>query len=175
MIKECDDIRSKKFVFVPFCLLSQAFQAGGIVKKWSSSVSEILNLLESKNVNIIQMPCPESYFKDFSNLRREPHGLKYYNNDEYVQHCKNLSLYVFKMIDSIISANYEVCCIIGVENSPSCTIETIYTNKGTIRRKGLFIEELYKLLVEAKYDIKLIPFYRKNVEKTIDLLERIFE
>ncbi len=32
--------RSKKFVFVPFCLLAQAYQAQGIVKyEWKSSIN----------------------------------------------------------------------------------------------------------------------------------------
>ena len=38
--------RSKKFVFIPFCLIAQAYQAQGIVKyEWKSSIKPIIQLL----------------------------------------------------------------------------------------------------------------------------------
>lgn len=37
------DNRSRYFVFVPFCLLAQAYQAQGIVKyEWKSSINQIV-------------------------------------------------------------------------------------------------------------------------------------
>ena len=37
--------RSKKFIFVPFCLMAQAYQAQGIVKyEWKSSIKHTENI-----------------------------------------------------------------------------------------------------------------------------------
>jgi tetratricopeptide (TPR) repeat protein len=46
--------RSKKFIFVPFCLMAQAYQAKGIVKyEWKSSIKPIMQLLIDNDINKI--------------------------------------------------------------------------------------------------------------------------
>jgi len=55
------DERSKKFIFIPFCLICQAFQAQGIVRYgYSAVIKPIIDEILRLNINIIQMPCPES-------------------------------------------------------------------------------------------------------------------
>jgi len=76
------DNRSKKFVFIPFCLMAQAYQAQGIVKyEWKSSIKPFMQLLLDYDINIIQMPCAESSFNH--SLIREPKGLSKYNTKEF--------------------------------------------------------------------------------------------
>lgn len=54
------DNRSPEFVFVPFCVLGQAFQAQGLAKyEWYGTLQPVVELLVEKDVNIIQLPCPE--------------------------------------------------------------------------------------------------------------------
>lgn len=172
-MKNAVDIRSNEFVFLPFCAFCQAFQAQGISKKYSSVISELYDYLGRKNYNLVQMPCPESSFKNFSNLKREPHGLKFYNTEEYNLHCQQLAQQTFIMISIIIKSGYSIKCILGIENSPTCTVKTLYTNKVTIKMEGLFISKLNKLLQNAKISIPIIPIYRKNIQKTINMLENL--
>ena len=47
--------RSKKFIFVPFCLMAQAYQAQGIVKyEWNSSIKPIMQLLIDNDIKFHQ-------------------------------------------------------------------------------------------------------------------------
>ncbi len=79
------DNRSKYFVFVPFCLLAQAYQAQGIVKyEWKSSIKSFVNLLFDNDINIVQMPCAESTYND--NLIRESMGITKYNTKDFNNH-----------------------------------------------------------------------------------------
>ena len=74
--------RSKKFVFVPFCLLAQAYQAQGIVKyEWKGTIKPIVELLVDNDINIIQMPCAEAKFNN--SLIREPKGISKYDNNDF--------------------------------------------------------------------------------------------
>lgn len=74
--------RSKKFVFVPFCLLAQSYQAQGIVKyNWSSSIKPFINLLMDNDINIVQMPCTEATFNH--SLIREPKGISKYDTIDF--------------------------------------------------------------------------------------------
>ena len=162
--------RSKKFIFVPFCLMAQAYQAQGIVKyEWKSSIKPIMQLLLDNDINIIQMPCTESSFND--SLIREPMGLSKYNNDEFNAHCQQKAKLVVDEIKSIVSNGYEVIAILGIEHSPSCCVNYIYTNKGNERRKGIFLEKVYEGIKD--YNIPFIGINRKYIKKALAELEKV--
>ena len=161
--------RSKKFIFVPFCLMAQAYQAQGIVKyEWKSSIKPIMQLLIDNDINIIQMPCTEASFND--SLIREPKGLSKYNTDEFNEHCQKKADQVIYEIKNIINSGYEVIAILGIEHSPSCCANYIYTNKGNEKRKGIFIEKIYDGLKE--YNIPIIGINRKYIRKSLMELEK---
>lgn len=166
------DNRSKKFIFIPFCLMAQAYQAQGIVKyEWKSSIRPFMDLILDHDINIIQMPCAETEFKN--SLIREPKGITKYNNKEFNEHCKTLANKVTKQIKNLIESNYEVVAILGIEQSPSCCVNYIYTNKGMEKRMGLFMQELYENTKEL--NIPIIGINRKYINKSLKKLKELLE
>lgn len=164
--------RSKKYIFVPFCLMAQGYQAQGIVKyEWKSSIKPFMEILLDNDINIIQMPCTEASFNN--SLVREPKGLSKYNTEEFNKHCEIKANEVINEIKEIINAGYEVIGILGIEQSPSCCVNYIYTNKGNEKRKGLFIEKVYEGIKE--YNIPIIGINRKYIKKSLTELERIIK
>lgn len=162
--------RSKKFVFVPFCLLAQAYQAQGIVKyEWKSSIKPFVELLINNDINIIQMPCCEATFND--SLIREPKGISKYNTDLFNKHCMDKAEVVVKQIKDLVNSNYQVLAVLGIEQSPSCCVNYIYTNKGMENRKGLFIEKVYDGVKDL--DIPFIGINRKYINKSLKELESL--
>ncbi len=166
------DNRSKKFVFVPFCLLAQAYQAQGIVKyEWKSSIKPFVELLIENDINIIQMPCAESSFNN--SLIRNPKGISKYDTEEFNKHCEMLADKVANEIKLISSSEYQVIAILGIEQSPSCCVEYIYTNKGMEKRKGLFVEKLYQKI--KSLNIPIVGINRKYINKSLIRLENIIK
>lgn len=166
------DNRSKKFVFVPFCLLAQAYQAQGIVKyEWKSSIKPFVELLIENDINIIQMPCAESSYK--SSLIRNPKGISKYDTEEFNKHCETLANEVANEIKLISSSGYQVLAILGIEQSPSCCVEYIYTNNGMVNRKGLFMDKLYQQI--KCLNIPIIGINRKYIHKSLNRLEKIIK
>lgn len=164
------DNRSKKFVLVPFCLMAQAYQAQGIVKyEWKASIKPFMNLLIENDINIIQMPCAESTFND--SLIREPKGIKKYDTEEFNLHCEMLATQVANQVKNIYKSGYEILAILGIEQSPSCCVNYIYTNKGMENREGLFIEKLHQKIKE--FEIPIIGINRKYINKSLNMLEEI--
>lgn len=164
--------RSKKFVFVPFCLLAQAYQAEGIVKyEWKSSIRPFVDLLLDNDINIVQMPCAESTFNH--SLIRKPQGISKYDNEEFNKHTWSLAIEVANQIKEIISSGYEIIAILGIEQSPSCCVSYIYTNNGMENRKGLFIEKLYEEISDL--NIPFIGINRKYINKSLNLLKDILK
>ncbi len=164
------DKRSKKFVFVPFCLLAQAYQAQGIVKyEWQSAIYPFVELLLKNHINIIQMPCAEAEFEN--HLIREPKGIQKYDTKEFNTHCEILARKVADQIKTLIQSNYDVIAILGIEQSPSCCVNYIYTNKGMEKRMGLFMEKLYENI--AYLEIPIIGINRKYINKSLKELEKV--
>ena len=166
------DYRSKKFVFIPFCLIAQAYQAQGIVKyEWKSSIRPFIDVLLDHDINIIQMPCAEAQFHN--SLIRAPKGITKYDTIEFNQHGENLSNQVAKQIRDLISSDYEVVAILGIEQSPSCCVNYIYTNKGMEKRKGLFMQKLYEKIEDL--NIAIIGINRKYINKSLNELKKVLE
>lgn len=161
---------------MPFCLLCQAFQAQGIVKyEWKSSIKPIVQKLMDNEINIIQLPCPESSFNGFSkSLVRDTMGLKGYDTEEYRNHCRDICNEIIEMIKSILDNGYTISIILGIEKSPSCAVSYIYTNKGMQNRKGVFFTILEEILLENNVVIPFIGVNRKNPKKALQKLDDIF-
>lgn len=164
--------RSKKFVFVPFCLLAQSYQAEGIVKyEWKSSIKPFVELLINNDINIIQMPCCEASFNN--SLIRKPQGITKYDNEEFNKHSEIQANKVSLEIINLIKNNYQVLAVLGIEQSPSCCVNYIYTNKGMQKRKGLFIEKVFENVKD--YNIPFIGINRKYINKSLKELEDIIK
>ena len=172
------DQRSRKFIFVPFCLLCQAFQARGLVRLgFTSIITPILNELLKHDVNLIQLPCPESKLGGYrEGLKRKPKGISQYDTPEFRRLCENEAREVAEMAEGIISNGYEVVGILGVEYSPSCATEFQYgSGFSTIRRKGLFIEALQCTLKEKNITIPFIGVNRRSTDSAVKKIRGLFE
>lgn len=171
------DNRSQRFVFVPFCLMCQAFQATGIVKyDWKSSIRPVMDYLMDEDINLIQLPCSESSFECYAtHLVREPKGLKYYDTEKYRCHCQKLARDTVEMMCAIVDSGYEVLAILGIENSPSCAIHFIYSNQGMLNRKGIFMEYLSDFMRDKNLDIPFVGMNRKSLKRGMNTLISIVD
>jgi predicted secreted protein len=165
------DNRSNKFVFTPFCLISQAYQAQGLVKyEHKSTIKPVMKLLIENDINIIQMPCPEAISEG---LIREPKSIKKYDTKEFNDVCESEATKIVIQIKNILDSGYKIIAILGIEQSPSCCVNYIYTNNGMENRKGLFIEKIYRKLEEEKIKIPFIGINRKYPKKAVSELQNI--
>jgi len=169
------DQRSKKFIFIPFCLICQSFQAQGIVRYgWTAAIKPVIEEILRAEVNIIQMPCPESQFGGYEKgLKRSPKGIQQYDIPEFKKICQDSALRVVEQIKAILANSYEVVGILGIEYSPSCSTKIQYSPRGTFHRPGLFIEALRK---ELDIEIREIPFVginRRGIEKSLAELRKL--
>jgi predicted secreted protein len=175
------DRRSKKFIFIPFCLICQAFQARGIVRfGFTSKINPIVEEILRHDVNIVQMPCPESQLRGYEQgLKRNPKGFKEYGADqEFISLCEKLSSEVAGQIKAIVTNGFEVVAILGMEYSPSCSTSLQYTREGTIKKPGHFIALLMAKLKRGGLDIPFIGINRRGINSSVkkikDLFERMF-
>lgn len=169
------DQRSKRFIFIPFCLICQAFQAQGIVRyDYSAVIKPIIEEILQHDINIIQMPCPESQLGGYEQgLKRGPKGINQYDIPEFREICQHLASETTEMIKAILANNYEIVAILGIEYSPSCATKIQYSSRGTFHRPGLFVEALKNQLDKEKIEIPFIGINRRGIKKSLNELRQL--
>ncbi|MGO5024569.1 hypothetical protein ACTQ4E_16045 [Lawsonibacter sp. LCP25S3_G6] len=172
-MKSTDNIKLRKryAVLVPACMLAPGLQ---VEKRpghhWGY---EFLDCIMQFNVDIIPLPCTESMFRGFFHgLQREKRGvLRYEALEGYIEHCAKLAKQSADQIADMQAGGYEFLCILGVENSPSCAVSRIYSNKGTLKRAGIFYQLLHSELELRDIEVPAIGILRGRHKKAISLLE----
>lgn len=170
------DNRSSDFVLVPFCTLSQAFHAKGLVKyEWGGSIKPIVQLLIESDVNIIQMPCIETFFFGVEKgLNREPAGRKKYDTEEFRTFCETKAEETFATIKGIVENGYTVKAVLGMEYSPSCAVKMQYPPRPG-GNQGFYIESLQKKVEDAGYDIPFLGINRRAINPTLKRLTDLLQ
>lgn len=170
------DNRSNRIIFIPHCLICQAFQAQGIVKYgWRGTINPIINAIIREDINIIQMPCPEVEFLGISNgLNRAPAGFSEYDIPDFHSCCNHLSERVVDTMKGIIENDYSIIAVLGIEYSPSCAIRLQYTNRGTIHRPGIFVEKLLHQMKLNDINTEFIGINRRGINNSLKQLNDLF-
>lgn len=120
--------RSRKLLLVSHCVLNQ----NSVVCGWERAAGAfqfVREIIES-GVGIIQLPCPEM---EYAGCGRPPRDYEEYNTAPYREVCRRLASSVTRQMEEYLKHGYEYCGIIGIQNSPTCSISG---------RRGVFMEEL---------------------------------
>ncbi|MDI6691147.1 MAG: 2-thiouracil desulfurase family protein [Candidatus Bathyarchaeota archaeon] len=143
------DKRSGKIALVAHCLLNQNSRAIGLAKR-SSIINEIIEFLVSKEIGIIQMPCPELAY---AGVLRKPKTREQYDNAKFRGYCRKIAEEIANQIREYVDCEVKLEIVLGVDGSPSCSVKEI---------SGIFMEELrFKL---NKRGISA-PFYGIRLER----------
>jgi predicted secreted protein len=120
--------RSRKLLLVSHCVLNQ----NSVVCGWERAAGAfqfVREIIES-GVGIIQLPCPEM---EYAGCGRPPQNYEEYNTAPYRELCRRLAESVTGQMKEYLKHGYQYCGIIGIQNSPTCSISG---------RRGVFMEEL---------------------------------
>jgi len=138
-------------------------------------IRPVIEELVRQDINLVQMPCPESQLGGYDNgLRRDPKGIDTYDTPVFGELCSRLASETVDLIKAILSNGYQILAILGIEYSPSCAINYQYTSRGTANRRGIFIEALDERLKKENIEIPFIGINRRAVEKSLNEIRGLF-
>lgn len=162
--------RSRKYVFVPFCMLSQGIRATSIVKVFPAIVNPVVELFMQKNINIVQMPCPELVFDGF---HRQPCGKSQYDNSENRKICRDVAQGIVNQMELFINNGCKICLVMGIDYSPSCAVSLISGKfpKNMKRGRGIFIEELQYVMRCEGIDVPFVGTRIYRIDETIEAIK----
>lgn len=145
------DVRSRKVVLVPHCVLNQNARVAGAAERPAAVVELVTGLLE-REIGIVQMPCPElcACGLDRARIRvarelRTPAGRAL---------SRNLARDLVQQIRAYLRCKVQVLGILGKNGSPSCGVEETWA-KGICPGPGAFIEELAAELREQSIALEM--------------------
>ena len=135
--------RSKRVIFICHCILNQNTVVCPLARA-GGAYSEIIETIMKKQIGIHQLPCPE--YRHLG-LKRDPMTKEEYDSKDYRDLCREISLDAIAVMREYIENGYELAGIIGVNESPTCSIGN---------DRGIFMEELLGLIDKKAIDIKLL-------------------
>lgn len=171
--KKLKDERSKKVIFVSHCILNENTRyLGGAFRK--GCVDELVDYLQTREVGIIQMPCPERECwggvqkKGIIKVYGSKGALSYkiYNAllDLWIWNTerkyRKLANKVVQEIRDYKDSGFEVVGVVGIDGSPSCgvnqtlDIRTLFIKMSKEDVSSLTREKNNQLVAESLRDGK---------------------
>ena len=170
------DVRSKYCVFVSHCMLAQCVMANGVVKQFPGPVKPVLQFCLDNDINIMQMPCPETLCAS-GGLDRDPHGKKWYEENGLRETSREIAIGQVRYMRDLTDHGFVILAIIGVDFSPACAVNFLNKGRTMYRGQGIYIEELRCALEEHGLQIRLVGVcqrWHKKLERELsEMLDRL--
>lgn len=125
--------RSKRVVFLSHCIINQNTVVNPLART-KGAYKDVLKVIMDKEIGFHQMSCPE--FRHLG-INRLPMTKDEYDTIEYRNLCKNFAKDTLGIIREYINSGYEVVGVLGIKDSPTCSISG---------SRGIYMEELFQLL-----------------------------
>jgi len=181
-----EDKRSKKVILVAHCVINQNAKLDQCAH-YPGTIREISDILIKSDVGIIQMPCPElSYLgldrevdkNESSTVESEDTRIAQRMLEEKGQViCHEIVKNLTYQIQQYKKNGFKVLGILGINGSPTCGVESTWSNNQEIKGQGVFI----KMLIDElnRYGISLpitgvkVREIKQEIKKVRDLLKII--
>jgi predicted secreted protein len=153
------DARSGRLVFVSHCLLNQNAKVAATAS-FPGSVRPLIELLLRADVGLVQMPCPE--LEQYGLGRRAGSDTReQYDQPDYRLRCERLAKQVVGRLVEYLAVGHQVICVLGVEGSPSCSVERVPVLGSDGQRRlqpgsGWFVQSLRTMIDGFGVDVPLI-------------------
>jgi predicted secreted protein len=135
--------RSKRIVLISHCILNQNTVVKPLARA-KGAYKDIVMELINNDIGIHQLPCPEYRFLG---LKREPITKAQYDTEDFRNINKIIAIDTVNIIKEYINNGYEVLGIIGINESPTCSLNG---------EKGILMEELINILKHENIKLSLI-------------------
>lgn len=160
-----EDKRSKSIIILAHCIINQNAKSDGTAS-YGGTITELVDLLNSTDIGIVQMPCPELHCLglDRGDVRGGMRPVIEENSRirNMIKQERNLKMIeclihsVVYQIEEYLKNGFEIKGIVGINRSPSCGVETTSMDNKEIEGQGVFIKELQKQIAKKEFQIPIV-------------------
>lgn len=153
-------------------MLAQCVMAEGVVRHHAAIVRPVVQFCLDHDINIIQMPCPETNCAA-GGLGRQPHGKLWYERAGLRETCTEIARGQLDYMQRLLASDIRVLAVIGVDFSPACAVTYLNKGRSIIRDEGIYVEELKKGMTERGFEIPFIGIaakWERKIERDLNAL-----
>lgn len=154
--------RNKRVIFISNCILNQNVVVSPLARA-KGPYNDIVETIMDYDIGIHQLPCPE--FRHLG-ITRVPMTKEEYDTVEYRKLSKRIALDLINIIKEYLNNDYNILGLIGINNSPSCSINN---------EMGIMMEEIIKITKEESIYLNTIdvPTNYYDGERGIDFIKKL--
>lgn len=177
-----NDKRSKKVILVAHCILNQNTKLDKCAH-YPGTIREVAEILISRNIGIIQLPCPEMLYLGLdretdkstnSTVESEDTRISKRMLEEKSQSlCKKIIEDILYQIEEYHDYNFEIVGLIGINGSPTCGVDTSWSEDKEINGSGIFIKLLSKELQKRNITVKMTGIKAYDAEQAVKAVTEI--
>jgi predicted secreted protein len=177
-----DDGRSQSVIFVAHCVLNQNAVSDGTAS-YPGPIKEILELLHSSDVGIIQMPCPELHCLGLDRgnalggstpvIQENTRIRKILSQSLHSERIKQLAQSIVSQILEYRKHGFEIKGVIGVNRSPSCGVNSTSKDNQEVDGKGVFMEALHKTLQSYGMDVNMVGIKAFEIDRAVRTVKEL--
>jgi predicted secreted protein len=151
-------------------MLAQCVMADGVAKHFAAIVKPVIEFCLRNDINIMQMPCPETMCAS-GGLGRSPRGKAWYEQNGLRHTSAQIARGQAEYVAKLLAANIDVLGIVGIDFSPACAVNYLNKGRSIVKGEGIYMEELRRELIERGISLPFIGVSGKWQKKMVRDLE----
>jgi len=174
--------RNGKIILLCHCILNCNSKVEGC-SLYGGAMSEITKAFMESGLGIVQLPCPEL---TLYGIKRWGHVKDQFDTPYYRKHCRSIFIPYLEQLQDYINNGYSITGLVGIDGSPSCGIgktctghwggefsenpdlESTFKSVELIPSKGIFIEEISKILQDNNINMPFIGIDEASMPESIE-------
>jgi hypothetical protein len=155
-------------------MLAQCVMADGVAKNFPAIVRPVIEFCLCNDINVMQMPCPETMCAS-GGLGRAPRGKAWYDANGLRETSSSIAKGQADYIGRLIVAGVEILAVVGIDFSPACAVNYLNKGRSIVKGEGIYVEELKVELAARGLDIPFIGVAGKWQRKMLRDLNALLE
>ncbi len=144
-----EDKRSKRVLLVAHCVLNQNVKIDRCAR-YPGMIEQVSQVLIDAGVGLIQMPCPELLYLGLDRQVDKRASATIESEDTRVARrmtedtgkalCREIASNLVYQVEEYRKNGFEIIGIVGIDGSPTCGVETAWSNNQEEQGAGVFLQ-----------------------------------
>jgi len=176
------DKRSKKIILAAHCIFNQNAKLDSCAHQ-EGMIRELIDILLNAGIGIIQMPCPELTYlglyrqasRDvFTTVGSEDTRIAKRMQEEASRSlCSEIGRNLVYQIQEYQLYGFHVLGVLGINGSPTCGVETTWSDDEEKKGKGIFIQSLQTELDDHGISIPMRGIKAWEIHQAMNSLQEL--
>jgi predicted secreted protein len=176
------DKRSKRVIFVSHCILNQNAMIDGMAS-YPGVFREVIDAIIGSDCSIVQLECPEMMVLGLDR-KVDIHTTRTTGSEDTRvkvlmetrsgrSSCRKLAEKAVYLIEQYKQNGFTVAGLLGINASPTCGVETTWSDGMEVPGPGVFMQQLHKALVRHNLKVPVCGVNLNDPDQARDVSVKI--